>query len=281
MSQFTSLFDQIEDKYVDNNGVKIHYVAMGSGPLLVMIHGFPEFWYSWRHQMPALASQFRVVAVDLRGYNLSDKPSGVEQYKMRQLVRDIVAVIDHLGEKQAVIVGHDWGGMVAWALAMFRPDLVERLIICNLPHPNGLARELATNPQQQENSQYARNFLQEGYHEKLTPEGLAEWITEEEAKPHYLEAYEQSDFEAMLNYYKANYPREPYMESTTSTPNIRCPVLMIHGLADQALLPGALNNTWDWLEKDLTLVTIPRAGHFVHQDEPDLVNRSMLMWLNR
>lgn len=276
-----SLFNQVQDGYVDNDGVAIHYVTMGSGPLMVLIHGFPEFWYSWRHQMPTLAEQFQVVAVDLRGYNLSDKPAGVEAYTIRHLVSDIVAVIGHFGANQAVVVGHDWGGMVAWAVAMFRPDLVERLIICNLPHPNGLARELAHNPQQQQNSQYARDFQKEDAHERLTVEGLAEWIGDETARPHYREAFQRSDFAAMLNYYKANYPHPPYTEPTSASPKIKCPVLMIHGLEDWALLPGALNDTWQWLEQDLTLVTVPGAGHFVHQDRPDFVTQSMVMWLNR
>ena len=275
-----NLFDQVQDGYVDNNGVTIHYVTMGRGPLMVLIHGFPEFWYSWRHQMPVLAEQFQVVAVDLRGYNLSDKPTGVEAYKTRHLVSDIVAVIQHFGVDQAVVVGHDWGGMVAWALAMFHPALVERLIICNLPHPNSLARELAHNPQQQANSHYAREFQEKGAHERLTVEKLTEWIGEEEARPHYREALMRSDFEAMLNYYKANYPRPPYTEPPAAPP-IQCPVLMIHGLNDKALLPGALNDTWTWLEQDLTLVTVPGAGHFAHQDRPDFVTRSMVMWLNR
>lgn len=281
MTNSNALLDQVRDGYADNNGVKIHYVTMGSGPLIIMIHGFPEFWYSWRYQMPALAKQFKVVSVDLRGYNLSDKPQGVEQYATRYLVGDIIAVIEHLGATEAIIAGHDWGGMVAWALAMFRPDLVERLIICNLPHPTGLARELANNPQQHKASQYARNFQQEGYHENLTAESLTEWLSDEAAKPHYLEALEHSDFEAMLNYYKANYPHEPYTEPDSPTPVVQCPILMIHGLDDSALLPGALNDTWEWLEKDLTLVTVPNAGHFVQQDKPDFVTQSMLMWLNR
>ena len=122
----------------------------------------------------------------LRGYNLSDKPTGVEAYETRHLVGDMVAVIDHFGGQPAVVVGHDWGGMISWVLAMFRPDLVERLIVCNLPHPTGLARELAHNPQQQQNSQYARNFQQEGAHKALTAEGLAAWINDKAARPHYL-----------------------------------------------------------------------------------------------
>ncbi|MEM7537142.1 MAG: alpha/beta hydrolase [Chloroflexota bacterium] len=283
MTNTTSLFDQVEHGYANNGDIKLHYVAMGdeSNPLLVMIHGFPEFWYSWRNQIPVLAEQFRVVAVDLRGYNLSDQPKGVENYAMPVLASDIVAIIKHLGQEQAIIVGHDWGGMVSWRLAMFYPEMVERLIICNLPHPYGLARELATNPEQQKNSQYARNFQQEGYHTQMTAERLTQWITDDEARPHYLAAYQRSDFEAMLHYYKANYPREPYEVPQSTEYRVKCPVLMIHGLEDQALLPGALNDTWQWLEQDLTLVTVPGAGHFVQQDAPEMVNRSMLMWLNR
>ena len=180
-----------------------------------------------------------------------------------------------------MIVGHDWGGMVAWHLAMRHPDLVKRLIICNLPHPYGLARELAHNPAQQKNSQYARNFQQPDYHKQVTVERLLEWISDVDAHPHYVEALGRSDLEAMLNYYKANYPREPYREHSGAIRKVRCPVLMIHGLDDWALLPGALNNTWEWLEQDLTLVTIPGVGHFVQQDAPDLVTRSMMMWLGR
>lgn len=277
----STLFDQVEHGYAENESVRIHYVTMGQGPLLLLIHGFPEFWYSWRNQIPALAQQFQVVAVDQRGYNLSDKPQGVENYTMRHLASDMVAVIQHVGREQATIVGHDWGGMVAWTLAMFQPQVVERLIICNLPHPYGLARELAHNPAQQKNSQYARDFQQPEFHKTLTIERLTRWVQDADAHAHYAEALERSDLEALLNYYKANYPREPYTAPVATKHKVTCPVLMIHGLEDQALLPGALNDTWQWLDRDLTLVTIPGAGHFVQQDAADLVTRSMLMWLNR
>ncbi len=134
------LFDEVEHHFAENAGVRIHYVTAGDGPLVVMIHGFPDFWFAWRHQMAALASDYRVVAVDLRGYNRSDQPVGLENYAMPRLVEDIVAVIEDQGRQQATIVGHDWGGMVSWTLAMTRPELVEKLIICNLPHPH-LANE--------------------------------------------------------------------------------------------------------------------------------------------
>lgn len=275
---------RVEHGYADSNGVKIHYAALGknTAPLIVMIHGFPDFWYSWRDQMQALSKDYYAVAIDQRGYNLSDKPKGVENYDMRLLVGDVAAVIKHLKRDKAIIIGHDWGGAVAWTFAMTMPQMTEKLIILNLPHPKGLARELAGNPQQQKNSQYARNFQQEGFHTKLTAEGLAGWVKDPEAKKKYIEAFLRSDFEAMLNYYKRNYPREPYTQNSAFPDiKVKAPVLMIHGLGDTALLPGALNNTWDWLESDLTLVTIPGSGHFVQQDASDLVTRSITMWLKR
>jgi pimeloyl-ACP methyl ester carboxylesterase len=269
-----------EDGYADSAGVKIHYVTCGKGPLLVMIHGFPDFWYSWRDQMPALAKNFQVVAIDMRGYNLSDKPEGVENYSLDKLVEDVHAVLKHFKQDKAVIVGHDWGGAVAWSFAMTHPDKTDRLIILNLPHPNGLMRELANNPKQRENSQYARNFQQPDAAKKVLPEMLVFWVKEPEARKKYLEAMKRSSMEAMLNYYKANYPREPYKEEGAGKlPAVKCSVLMIHGLEDQYLLPGALNDTWKWLEKDLTLVTIPKAGHFVHRDAAELVTKTMVRWL--
>ena len=307
------LRERVEHKYANSDGVRIHYVVVGDGPLVVMLHGFPDFWYSWRQQMGALEGDFRVAALDLRGYNRSDKPQGVQAYEMPKLVGDVAAVIQAEGEDSAIVVGHDWGGAIAWNVAMFRPELVEALIILNLPHPAGLARELMTNPQQQRNSQYARDFQQPDAHEALTAEGLALWVTDEEARAEYVAAFERSDFAAMLNYYKANYPRTPPdgldasgldaseesavpdapqpgsaapEQPAASTampdfPKVQSPVLMFHGLDDQALLPGGLNGTWNWVERYLTLVTIPGAGHFVQQDASELVSTTMLDWLRR
>ena len=275
------LLERVEHGYAENNSVKIHYVTLGQGPLVVMIHGFPDFWYTWRHQMEGLSDQFQVAAVDLRGYNDSDKPKGTESYAMPVLASDIVAVIRHLGRENAIVVGHDWGGAIAWHLAMTAPPLVERLIVCNLPHPRGLRRELANNAEQQHNSQYARDYQQEGAHRNLTAEGLASWVTDPQAKRIYIEAFNKSDFEAMLSYYKANYPREPYVADSSPVLKVQCPVLMIHGLRDRALLPGALNDIWEWLEENLTLVTVPDSEHFVQQDAADLVPRTIRTWLNR
>ncbi len=277
----TDFEKRVEHGYAKSGDVKIHYASLGKGPLMVMIHGFPDFWYTWRDQMSALSANYHCVAIDQRGYNLSDKPAGVENYDIRLLVGDVEAVVRHFKAEKAVIVGHDWGGIVAWTFAMMHPDMTEKLIILNLPHPRGLSRELAHNPEQQKNSQYARNFQQPDAAQKVTPEMLTFWVKDPAAKEKYLEALKRSDMEAMLNYYKRNYPREPYKEDTSPLVKVKPPVLMIHGLKDTALLAGALNNTWEWLESDLTLVTIPNSGHFVQQDASELVTRSMKMWLAR
>jgi pimeloyl-ACP methyl ester carboxylesterase len=269
-----------EHGFADSNGVKIHYVTKGEGPLLVMIHGFPDFWFTWRNQMPALAEYFQVVAMDLRGYNKSDQPDGVENYAMPKLVADVKTVVEHFGKKQAVIVGHDWGGAITWSFATEYPEMAERLVILNLPHPNALRRELANNPRQQAASAYARRFQEPDAASFLTAERLTLWVKDADAREKYLEAFNRSSFEAMLNYYRANYPREPY-DQVTNMPKIKCSVLMIHGLKDTALLPGGLNDTWQWLEKDLTLVTIPDAGHFVQHDAAEFVTKQMKNWLTR
>ena len=272
--------DMDREGQADSDGVKIHFVSKGKGPLLVMLHGFPDFWYSWRHQIPELARHFQVVAVDLRGYNKSDQPEGVENYTMKKLVGDVAAVIRHQGSEKAVIVGHDWGGAIAWSFAMRHPEMTDRLIICNVPHPKALLRELAHNPEQQRNSQYARNFQKEDAAAALSPESLADIVgkLDGETRARYVEAFKRSSIEAMLNYYKANYPRSPYKEGGEFPP-VKCRVLMFHGLKDWALLPGGLNDTWKWLEKDLTLVTIPDAGHWVHHDAAEKVTRTMMLWL--
>jgi pimeloyl-ACP methyl ester carboxylesterase len=265
---------------IDGAGVKLHAVVGGEGPLLILLHGFPDYWYTWRAQMPELAKTHKVVAFDLRGYNESDKPDGVENYAMQKLVSDVLAVADHFKSEKFTLIGHDWGGAIAWSVAMSKPDRVERLVILNLPHPRGLMRELANNPEQQKASQYAVNFQQEGAEKSLPAEALVFWVKDPEAREHYLQAFRKSSTAAMLSYYKANYPRPPYERSVFGEmPTVKCPTLVIHGLADTALLPGALNDTWNWVEGELTLVTIPKAGHFVQQDAPRRVTQIVSNWL--
>tara|TARA_A100000171_G_scaffold51841_2_gene67607 strand:+ start:21475 stop:22383 length:909 start_codon:yes stop_codon:yes gene_type:complete len=286
------VWQEVEHGFVDNDGVKIHYAAMGDGPLVVMIHGFPDFWYSWRHQMDGLKGNYRVVAIDQRGYNQSDKPTGNENYAMPRMVSDIAAVIAHFGVDKATVVGHDWGGMVAWNVAFRRPELVERLVIMNLPHPNGLNREMTINPDQRANSDYAQRFKAGSptdpdifFGGPMTPQTLSSWVTDPEVRVRYQEAFEHSDFDAMLAYYKQNYPDLPEFSEQAPPPNphiprLTMPVLVFHGLADTALDARGLNNTWEWIDAETTIVTIPGAGHFVQQDEAEKVTNTLTWWLS-
>ena len=277
------VMDQVEHKYADSDGVSIHYAKMGSGPLMVLIHGFPDFWYSWRHQMAGLADQYTVAALDTRGYNLSEKPEGEANYDMTLLTADVAAVIRAEGESSAVVVGHDWGGGIAWSFAAAYPQMTDRLIIMNLPHVKGLQRELASMGQQHRNSQYARNFQQPDSHENISPSGLAMALSQgdEALREIYLSAFENSSTESMMNYYRRNYPREPYVGGPwAELPRIQAPVLQFHGLNDSALLAPALNNTWEELDQDWTLVTIPGVGHWPHHEKPDMVTNMMRAWLS-
>jgi pimeloyl-ACP methyl ester carboxylesterase len=267
--------------FADSNGVKIHYVTKGNGPLLILIHGFPDFWYGWRNQIAPLSEHYQVVAIDQRGYNKSDKPAGIESYALSQLQGDILAVIKHFGKERGIICGHDWGGLVAWSLAMEHPEAVDRLIICDLPHPRGFVRELANNPRQRVNSFYARNF-QASDPSKIRPESFVVLVKldDKQDRQRYLEAFKRSSAEAMLNYYRANFPNDPAQWLARDFPQVKCPVLMFHGRNDIAVLPAGLAGTWDWVDNELTIVTFPDAGHWVQFDRADDVTKRILNWLS-
>lgn len=276
----------LADKYANDDGVKIHYVVSGpeDAPLVVMIHGYPDYSETWAQLTPVLNDAYRTVAVDTRGYNLSDKPKGVENYDMTKLVADIASVIKNEGRDKAIVIGHDWGAAQAWAFEFAHPEMVDKLIILSVPHPTAFAHELATNKVQYEHSQYARNFQKAGSEDKLTAEGLAGWVKDPVEKAKYVEAFKRSDFSAMMNYYRANYPsgtNQPAPDAPLpENPLINVPVLVIHGMKDQALLASGHSGTWNYVTRDTTLLMIPDANHFVQHDAPDLVNKSIRAWLD-
>lgn len=276
-----------QDMYATNNGVKIHYVVDGKGPLVVMIHGFPDYWATWKPLMAELnKAGYRTAALDTRGYNLSDKPQGEAAYAMPNLIGDVAAVIAAEGQKDAVVIGHDWGAAIAWQVVFNRPDLVNRLVILSVPHPAGMARELATNADQQKNSQYARNFQKEGSEKMLTAEGLAGWVKDPKEKAGYIEAFKRSDFAAMMNYYRANYPRGTGADTQTpvamaaANQRVKVPVLVLHGMKDTALNAAGHSGTWNYVDADTTVVMFPQAGHFVQHDAEAQVNKVVRDWLN-
>jgi pimeloyl-ACP methyl ester carboxylesterase len=270
------------DAYAVNGGVKIHYVVGGEGPLVVMIHGFPDYWATWKSLMGALqAAGYRTAALDGRGYNLSDKPEGVEAYAMPHLIGDVAAVIAAEGARDAIVVGHDWGAAIAWQVAIHRPDLVNRLVIMSVPHPAGFGREMASNAEQQKNSQYARDFQTPGFEKHLTAEGLAGWVKDPGERAGYVEAFRRSSLAGMLNYYRANYPSGAgdTPVAAPDLPPVQAPVLVIHGLKDKALAAAGHAGTWDHVARDTTLLMIPDADHFVQHDAEALVNRTIRSWL--
>jgi len=215
------VFDRVKSAFADNGGVRIHYCSLGRGPLVVFVHGFPDFWYGWREQMAGLARHHRVVALDLRGYNLSDHPPGVESYALPALVEDVAAVIQAAGQSRATIVGHDWGGAIAWTFAILHPEMTERLVVLQTPHPRGLLRELRTNPAQRQASTYVDAFLANDPHVFLTPAFFAVAVTDPDVR-RYDEAFARSDVDAMIDYYRANYPRRRRTTSCCRTFNRPC-----------------------------------------------------------
>ena len=280
------LLQRVKHGYAENDGVKLHYATVGEGPLVVMLHGFPDYWYTWRDQMRALEDQFQVVAMDLRAYNLSGQPEGIDNYKMPLLVSDVIAVIKSLGKEKAIVVGHDWGGAIAWQLAIQHPEVVEKLIVCNMTHPTGYQHASLEALKANGNESYMDDFRKHTA-ETLPVTWLSGWVTDAKAKQHYVKAFQRSSVDGMLNYYRANTPTKEQRAEWLKDPQIQdlpkvaIPVLAIFGTKDRYVLAKGLNNTWDWMQKDFTLVAIPDAGHFVQQEASQMVSKSMRMWLLR
>ena len=163
----------LQHHYVDFDDVRLHYVDAGDGPLVLFVHGFPEFWYAWQGQLDEFSRDHHAVALDLRGHNLSGKPTEVKAYRPKHLVADLRRLIDHLGGRPAIVVAHDWGGAAAWNLAAEHPEYVEKLVIINSPHPVTFARELRDSAAQQNASQYMLWLRRPGAAEKLLEDDCA------------------------------------------------------------------------------------------------------------
>ncbi|MGH9722053.1 MAG: alpha/beta fold hydrolase [Bryobacteraceae bacterium] len=169
---------KLKHEFAEVNGVRLHYVSTGKGKPVLFVHGFPEFWYEWKKQLAEFGRDHRAIALDMRGYNLSSKPADVEQYQMKLLVEDLRAFASKLRLKKLTLVAHDWGGAIAWAFAIQHPEVFEKLVIINAPHPGVFRRELAENPAQQKASQYMLLFRSPKAEETLSANNYAMLVTE-------------------------------------------------------------------------------------------------------
>ena len=292
--------------YAEVNGVRLHYVAAGEGPLILFLHGFPEFWYGWKEQLREFGKDYLAVAPDMRGYNLSSKPEAVEQYRMKHLVEDVRALAEHLGHQKFVLAGHDWGGVVAWAFALAHPECLEKLVIVNAPHPAVFLRELRDNPAQQQASQYMLLFRTPQAEPILSANGYAALVNvvlgdglksgtfTEEDKQAYLSAWSQPGaLTGGLNYYRASGigPPAPGQELDDRTEEalsgfgldpsrmaVKIPTLVIWGERDTALLTGNLEGM-EIFVPNLTLRRIPEGTHWVVHEKPAEVNAYIRQFL--
>jgi pimeloyl-ACP methyl ester carboxylesterase len=278
-------------RYATVNGVRLHYVEYGKGPLILLLHGFPECWYAWRYQLPALAQAgFRVVAPDLRGYNLSDKPRGVHAYRMECFIGDVKGLIQTLGEDRAVVVGHDWGGVIAWQLAISEPQMVKKLIILNAPHPQRYLEALKT-PGQLLRSWYVlffqlpwlpelmiRSFGFAGLRQRLLNEPVhADAFDEVTVKVYQRALAQPGALTASLNYYRAGF-RSLVRGLRPNIQPIEMPTLVIWGEQDRYLGADLLEGLEPWV-KDLTVERFADASHWVQAEVPERVNERMLQFL--
>jgi epoxide hydrolase 4 len=267
-----------------DRGIRLHVVEAGDGPPVVLLHGFPEFWYSWRHQLPALAAAgCHAIAPDMRGYNLSDKPPGVEAYRLDVLARDVARLLDGVGADKASVVGHDWGAIVAWAFAMAYPDRVDRLAILNVPHPLVSLRAMR-NPRQLLRSWYVLFFQIPWLPESLARRGNYAFVHAAMRRSFsvedvslYVEAIARPGaLTAAINYYRAlgRHARA----NLRSVRRIERPVLVIWGEHDPYLGHELAEPPRAWVP-DVRVQYLPRASHWVQQDAPARVNELLTSFL--
>jgi epoxide hydrolase 4 len=271
------------------NGVALNVVEAGpeDGPLVLLLHGFPEFWWGWRRQIPALArSGFRVVAVDQRGYNTSDKPLGVRAYALDVLAGDVVGLVESCGRRRASLVGHDWGGLVAWWTACRHPDHVDRLAVLNAPHPAAVGAYMRRHPSQVLRSHYVALFqipaLPEAALARRDCAAMRRALVGSSRpgtfRPEDLERYAQAWREpgaltAMVNWYRALRHRPAWRNS-----RVAAPTLAIWGLQDRFLEIGLAEESLALCDSG-RLVTIEDATHWVHLEEAERVNAELVRFL--
>lgn len=289
----------VSHHYADTGNCRIHYAAAGTRTpqkgIMVFLHGFPEYWQSWQQHMAYFKSDFYVVAPDLPGYNLSDKPTDDAFYKVPNLIAVLAGFIRIVGGGKAVtLVAHDWGGAIAWPLCAFHPELIEKFVILNAAHPSTFTREMLHNPQQQQKSAYIHQMLAPtgaqllrqddfAFLRRMLLDGRIQGRFSPEQVDGYIESWAQPGaIESMLRYYR-NMPQQPPKHSDASTaktpgkiPNIviNIPTLVLWGVQDEAFVEEILDGLEDYVP-GLTVQRFADASHWLHHEYPDDVNAAI------
>ncbi|MGD1715845.1 alpha/beta fold hydrolase [Dapis sp. BLCC M172] len=288
------LESQWQHFFVDTNNIRLHCVTQGEGELVILLHGFPEFWYSWRYQMPALARHFKVVVPDLRGYNDSDKPDN--GYDLDTLAADIRGLIERLGYVKAHIVGHDWGGAIAWHLAQKFPEYLNRLAILNAAHPQKLIQELAGNVDQIRRSWYILAFQVPGIPEWLIQQNLREFIkgifqgqairksafTTEITQIYQAALEKPGALVAAINHYRQFLLPQNWLKNFNPKPEkVTAPTLILWGKEDYFLSQKLTEGLDKLIAAPFWLKVIPDCGHWIQQEVPHTVNRELLNFFGK
>lgn len=287
---------EIRHGYADVGAVHLHYVECGSGDdLVILLHGFPEFWYSWRHQLPVLGKHYHVVAPDMRGFNLSDKPPRVADYRIELLVADVLGLLKHFGKSRAAIVAHDWGAGVAWALAQRHPEVVSKLAALQVPLPAAWRDNMTF-------AQLRRSWYMFFFQLPRIPEWWASADNFARVDQMYRKtsfrpgAFSEEDIEiykealrqpgaltSSLNYYRANVFRS-LLNRGVETPSaadgrIRVPTLFIYGEQDMAVIPSTVRDMGRFIDAPYSELRIPDSGHWVQNEAVAEVNNALLSFL--
>jgi epoxide hydrolase 4 len=289
----TSMSFGWQHRFIETNSIRLHCVTQGEGDLVLLLHGFPEFWYSWRHQIPALAKHFKVVVPDLRGYNDSDKPS--TGYDLDTVTADIQGLIQRLGYTKAHIVGHDWGGTIAWHFANRFPTLLDRLAILNGPHPQQFRQEMFSNLDQFRRSWYLLALQIPALPEWLIRQNLPSIVTNLfQGQAIRKGAFTSKDTEiyraalekpgalsAALNHYRQLLSPQTWLDWSRSPVPITVPTLVLWGEED-FLFSQKLTERLDRLvSAPLRFKLLRQCGHWVQQEAPQTVNRELLSFLTQ
>jgi pimeloyl-ACP methyl ester carboxylesterase len=285
------------EKLTLRNGLRMRVARAGQGdPLVLMLHGFPECWYSWRHQLRDLGTRYECVAPEMRGYGETDAPRGVENYRIEKLVDDVAALIERLGRKSAVVVGHDWGGAIAWATALIRPELVDRLCVMNCPHPAKFLTNVRSNPRQMLRSWYMLffqipllpDFLLRMRGAALVGNAIRTSAFNKQAftdhdLAHFRHAFRHRySATAAINYYRALMRRD-FLRTTPDDHwlkrKIAAPTLLIWGERDVALRKELTYEMADLFTGPFEIKYVPDSGHWVQQEKPELVSEYLKEFL--